>query len=469
MSMSTRLATLARAMRGSVIRPTDERYEGARRVWNGDIDRRPVAIACCEGTDDVRAAVRWAQDAGVEIAVRAGGHSFPGLSVADDALVIDLRLLNKVRQAGRKGIAVQGGAVLGELDRAAAAVGRAVPAGVVSHTGVSGLTLGGGYGYLSRRWGLTCDNLRTAELVTASGELITVSEHSDPELMWGLRGGGGNWGVVTEFEFDTYPLDSVLAGWILHPFERAAEFTAFFADFTAAMPRELCTLLRTKMQGNTPFLPAHLKGDDKTYIGVLVVWNGTAEAGAEALRPLREWATPVHDDVRVQPYPQVQSSLDGGARHGVGRYERAGYLSGIPAQGVQSALTALSDPPSVECEVSIFALGGAIGDVPDADTAYSSRSADHAFEVRTAWTDPVERAALVEWTKQTWAAIDAHAMPGVYVNLVMDEGRDRVRRLYGDEKYDRLRRLKARVDPDNVFHLNQNIEPAAAVGHPASK
>ena len=468
MALNSRFTALASTMRGPVIDPGDERYDASRRVWNGDVDRRPAAIAVCDTVEDVSTAVRFARDAGIEVAVRSGGHSFPGLSVADDALVIDLRRLRGARRTTGDRMAVQGGALLGEFDRAAAAEGRAVPAGVVSHTGVAGLTLGGGYGYLSRRWGLTCDSLRSAQLVTAGGDVVTVSDDSDPELMWGLRGGGGNWGIVTEFEFDTYPLESVLAGWILHPFDRAEEFAAFYADFAKTMPRELCTLLRTKMQGNTPFLPPHLKGADKTYVGLLVVWNGTPEAGEQALRPLRNWAPPIHDDVRIQPYVQVQAGLDGGARHGVGRYERAGYLSGIPEQAVRGALEALSGPPSAECEVSVFALGGAIGDVLDADTAYSSRSADHAFEVRTAWTDPAERAALVEWTKQTWAVIDAHAMEGVYVNLVMDEGQDRVRRLYGNEKYDRLRRLKSRVDPDNVFHLNQNIKPAAAVRNPVS-
>ena len=285
-------------------------------------------------------------------------------------------------------MAVQGGALLGEFDRAAAAEGRAVPAGVVSHTGVAGLTLGGGYGYLSRRWGLTCDSLRSTQLVTADGSVITVSDDSDPELMWGLRGGGGNWGIVTEFEFDTYPLESVLAGWILHPFDRAEEFAAFYAEFAKTMPREMCALLRTKMHGNTPFLPPHLKGADKTYMGLLVVWNGTPEAGEQALRPLREWAPPVHDDVRIQPYVQVQAGLDGGARHGVGRYERAGYLSGIPEQAVRGALDAFPARRRRNARSASSLSAARSGTSPDADTAYSSRSADHAFEVRTAWTDP---------------------------------------------------------------------------------
>jgi FAD/FMN-containing dehydrogenase len=456
------LDTIRRAVRGPVIAPGDADYDRARRVWNGDIDRRPALVAACLDEDDVAAAIRFGVAEGLEIAVRGGGHSFPGLSVVDDGLVIDLSQMRAVRATAGDGYAVQGGCLLGDLDRKAAADGRAIPAGVVSHTGVAGLTLGGGYGYLSRRWGLTCDHLRSVRLVDATGAARTVTDGTDPELMWGLRGGGGNWGVVTEFAFDSHPMGDILAGWVLHPFDRAHEFVAFYREFATTMPRELCVLLRLKVQGLTPFLAPELRGADKTYIGVLVVWSGDHEAGIRALQPLRAWGRPVHDDVRPQRYADLQASLDGGARHGIGRYERAGYLSDIPAPMLDAVLPRLADPPSVECEVSIFSLGGATADVPDDATAYSSRQAAHAFEVRSAWTDPAERHALVDWTRETWTAIHRFAMEGVYVNLVMDEGGDRVRRLYGPAKYDRLARLKARIDPDNVFHLNQNIVPASA-------
>jgi FAD/FMN-containing dehydrogenase len=454
------LDTLRRSVHGPVIVPGDADYERARRVWNGDIDRRPAVVVCCLDEGDVSAAVRFAVAEGLEVAVRGGGHSFPGLSVVDDGLVVDLSQMRAVRSTAANGYVAQGGCLLGDLDRAAAVDGRAIPAGVVSHTGVAGLTLGGGYGYLSRRWGLTCDNLRSVRLVDAAGEARVVTDEQDPELMWGLRGGGGNWGVVTELEFDSQPLGGVLAGWILHPFERAHEFVAHYQAFAASMPRELCVLLRLKVQGQTPFLAPGLRGADKTYIGVLVVWSGSHEEGIEALRPLREWGMPVHDDVRPQRYADLQASLDGGARHGVGRYERAGYLSAIAPPMLDAVLPRLADPPSVECEVSVFSLGGAIADVADDATAYSSRRAAHAFEVRSGWTDPAERETLVDWTRDTWLAIRPHAMDGVYVNLVMDEGGDRVRALYGPETYERLARLKARIDPDNVFHLNQNVVPA---------
>ena len=461
-STSSRFARLADVLSGTVITPADDAYDSARRIWNGDIDRRPAALAQCLTADDVAAAVRFGVDEGLEIAVRSGGHSFPGLSVADDALVIDLRHMREVHELPGHKFAAQGGCLLGDLDRPAAAAGRAIPAGVVSHTGIAGLTLGGGYGYLSRQWGLTCDHLTEVELVQADGSIVTVTDESDPELMWGLRGGGGNWGVATKFTYSTRPLKQVLAGWILHPFERAQEFSEFYREFVRTMPREMCILLRLKMDGNTAFLAPELQGADKKYIGMLIVWSGDLAAGEEALRPLRGWGKAMHDDVRPQPYPDVQSGIDAGARHGVGRYERAGYLSELSEPAIAAGLAALTDPPTRECEVSMFSLGGAIGDLDDNATAYSSRKAEFAFEVRTAWTDPAQRSALVDWNRATWAAIDTHAMAGVYVNLVMDEGGDRIRKLYGDEKYDRLARLKARVDPDNVFHLNQNIIPALA-------
>jgi FAD/FMN-containing dehydrogenase len=462
------LSDLDSGFSGRVIRPGDAEYDAARRIWNGDIDRHPAVIAQCLDATDVSKAVRAVVKSGLPLAVRSGGHSFPGLSVADGAAVIDLRNLREVRPSADDGFRAQGGCLLGDLDRAAAALGRAIPAGVVSHTGIAGLTLGGGYGYLSRRWGLTCDNLRSVELVTAEGEIRRVTRESDPELMWGLSGGGGNFGIVTEFEYESHPLPGVFAGWVLHPFDRATDFVDFFRDFAATMPRELATLLRLKVQGNTPFLAPELQGDDKTYIGVLAVWNGDQASGEEALRPLRTWGNPVHDDIRMQPYPDVQSGLDGGAKHGVGRYERAGYLRGIPAAAIEATLPRVADCPSAECEVSIFSLGGAIGDVSDEDSAYSNRTADHAFEVRSSWHDPAERSGLVDWTRATWTGIDEHALTGVYVNLVMDEGGDRVRRLYGEAKYGRLQRLKARMDPQNVFRLNQNITPAEPVGSGAA-
>jgi hypothetical protein len=456
--------TLSRRLRGlvgcPVEGPGDPGYDRARQIWNGDIDRRPAAVAHPRNEREIAAALRAAAAEGLEVAVRGGGHSFPGLSLCDDGLVISLDLMRAVSFDGRV-FNAQGGALLRDLDTAAQARGRVVPSGVVSHTGIAGLTLGGGYGYLARHWGLSCDNLRSVRLVRADGEIVEADDSSEPELMFGLRGGGGNFGIVSEFRYDSHPLGAVVSGWILHPFDRALEFVRFWREFAASMPRELFGLLRLRASGETPFLPAGLRGADRAYIGLLLVWCGDAETGLRVLAPLRAWGKPACDTIAVGDFCALQCSIDSGARHGVGRYERSGYLTSLTDSMLGDILPLLERVPSNECETSIITLGGRISAVGEQDTAYSSRGAPFQFEVRTAWADPAEREGLVGWTRSVWSALDRHAAGGVYVNLVFDEGGDRVRTLYGAQKYERLARLKGVWDPGNVLHLNQNIVPLA--------
>jgi FAD/FMN-containing dehydrogenase len=442
--------------------PGDPGYDRARRVWNGDIDRQPAAVVHPRDEQEVAATLRLATAEGLEIAVRGGGHSFPGLSVCDGGLVVSLDAMRSVWTGDDGLFRAQGGALLGDLDTAAQARGRVVPSGVVSHTGIAGLTLGGGYGYLARHWGLTCDNLRSVRMVRSDGQIVEADDNSDPELMFGLRGGGGNFGVVTEFRYHSYPLGPVVYGWLLHPFDRALEFAQFWRDFAATMPEELFGLLRLRASGQTPFLPPELQGADKAYIGLEVVWCGDPEEGLRVLAPLRAWGQAAADTIAVGDFCTLQRSIDSGAKHGVGRYERSGYLLGLTDDLLGEVLGQLAQVPSNECETSIITLGGQISAVPDQATAYSSRHAPFQFEVRTAWTDPADRAGLVAWTRDTWSILNRHGTGGVYVNLVFDEGGDRVRTLYGAEKYERLARLKAEWDPDNLLHLNQNIVPAPA-------
>jgi FAD/FMN-containing dehydrogenase len=457
---ATDFAALRQAVTGTVVEPGDPRYDAARRVWNGDIDRRPAAVLRCRTEADVSAAVRFAAGNDVVVSVRGGGHSFPGLSTCDGGLVIDLGALDTVTvDPDRRRARAGGGTLLGGLDAAAQAHGQATPAGVVSHTGIAGLTLGGGYGYLSRRWGLTCDNLRSVDIVGADGELRTVDDRTEPDLMWALRGGGGNFGIVTAFEYDTYPLGPVLTGWLLHPWERAGEFMRFFRDWSADMPDELCALLRVRVPGDTALFPAVDRDPAKAYLGVSVTWSGDHTDGLAHLATLRSWGRPAVDTVSARPYCDLQRSIDGGAVPGVRRYELAGYVEGVSDAMIDTLVARLDDAPA-SAEVSLFSLGGATARVGEDDTAYSCRTAPFQFEARVAWTDPAERADLVAWTRATRTALDPHAVAGrVYVNLVMDEGADRIRTLYGATKFARLQAVKTRWDPTNLFRLNQNIPP----------
>jgi FAD/FMN-containing dehydrogenase len=441
--------------------PGDPGYDRARRVWNGDIDRRPAAVAHPRDEGEVGVALRLATEAGLEVAVRGGGHSFPGLSVCDDGLVISLDLMRAVCTDDGRRFRAQGGALLRDLDTAAQEFGRVVPSGVVSHTGIAGLTLGGGYGYLARNWGLSCDMLRSVRLVRADGQMVDADDDSEPELMFGLRGGGGNFGIVTEFRYDSHPLRGVVSGWLLHPFEDALDFAKFWREFASDIPDQLFGLLRLRASGQTPFLPEELKGADRAYIGLEVVWCGDPDVGLRALEPLRAWRKPACDTIAPSDFCDLQRSIDSGALHGVGRYERSGYLNDLSDEMLGEVLTELEQVPSNECETSIITLGGEISAVGEQDTAYSSRATPFQFEVRTAWTDPADREHLVAWTRRVWSALNRHATGGVYVNLVFDEGGDRIRTLYGAPKYERLTRLKAAWDPENIFHFNQNILPAS--------
>jgi hypothetical protein len=441
--------------------PGDPGYDRSRRVWNGDIDRHPAAVVHPRDEREIAAALRLAAAEGLEVAVRGGGHSFPGLSVCDNGLVISLDLMRTVTTGDGRVFRAQGGGLLRDLDVAAQSCGRVVPSGVVSHTGIAGLTLGGGYGYLSRNWGLSCDNLRSVRMVSVDGRVIEADDTSEPELMFGLRGGGGNFGVVSEFSYDSHPLGEVIWGWLLHPFDQALDFVRFYRDFAATMPDQLFGLLRLRASGETPFLPAQLRGADRAYIGLSVVWCGDTATGLRLLEPLRAWGKPACDTIRPGIYCTLQSSIDSGAKHGVGRYERSGYLTALTDDLIEDVLPRLAHVPSNDCEVSVITLGGRIGEIADQDTAYSSRSVPFQYEVRTAWTDPADRTALVDWTRELWSVFNGYATGGVYVNLVFDEGGDRVRTLYGAQKYERLARLKATWDPGNILHLNQNIVPVA--------
>jgi UDP-N-acetylenolpyruvoylglucosamine reductase len=449
---------LGATLRGELLAPGDGGYETHRRVWNGSIDRHPALIARCAGVADVIDALRFARRAGLTVAVRGGGHSFPGLSVCDDGLVIDLSLMKGVRvDLANRTVRAQAGVRLGELDRETQAFGLAVPAGIVTHTGLAGLTLGGGIGWLMRKYGLTIDQLLSVDLISADGELIKASATENSDLFWGLRGAGGNFGVVTEFEFRLNPVGpEVLAGPIIWPMERSADVLRFYRDWITDVPDELTTIVVHRKAPPLPVLPPELHG--RPIVTVICCYAGPVEDGERVVQPLKAFGSPLLDLCTRTPFVQHQAMFDASFPEGWWYYFRSCDVATLTdeviditadhAQRIRSPLTAFP----------IFHLGGAVGRVSDHETAFHGRTAGHTFNINatTATRDGFEEER--DWSRSFWSALQPHHT-GVYVNFLMDEGQQRVHDAYGSVKYDRLRALKRKYDPDNVFRLNQNIPP----------
>jgi FAD/FMN-containing dehydrogenase len=441
---------LAAAIGGDLLLPDNARYEEARQVWNGMIDRRPAAIARARTTEDVVAAVRFAREHELEVAVRGGGHSAAGLAVVDDGLVIDLTEMNQVqvdpeRSAARAG----GGATWRDFDATTQAHGLATTGGVISTTGVGGLTLGGGLGVLMRSRGLACDNLIGAEVVLADGSVVRTSETEWPELLWGLRGGGGNFGVVTELEFRLYPQGDMYAGLIIYPRDSAVEALRTYREHTAVAPDELNTFIALL---NTP--------DGVPVVAFIPAFAGDVAAGEAAVAGYRSMGEPIADLVGPMPYVALQQMLDDGFQAGPHVYWRSHFLTGIPDEAIDILVAGANAAPSPMSSVLIEHLGGAVARVGKEETAFDHRDAEYNFAVIAVWTDPAEADANIAWARELWNAIQPFAR-GVYVNyLGVGDDTDRVRAAYGPEKYARLAALKREVDPENLFRRNQNIPPA---------
>jgi hypothetical protein len=446
-------------LRGPLVLPGDPSYDTERRVWNGSIDRRPALIARCAGVSDVIAAVRFARMTGVRVAVRSGGHSFPGLSVADGALVIDLGQMKGIRvDPVRRQARVQAGVLLGELDRETQTFGLAAPLGAVTHTGVAGLTLGGGIGWLMRRLGLAVDQLCSADLVTADGQFVTASREENTELFWGIRGGGGNFGIVTEFEFDLNPVGPVvLAGPLFWPLAMGSEVTHFYRDWATSAPDELTTVLAARRAPALPFVPADLQG--QLVISVICCYAGPIDKGQEVIRPMRQLGPPVLDLCEPKPYLAHQALFDPSYPHGVWAYVRAHDVTRLTDEIIDLALGHAERIRSDRSSVVIWQLGGAIARVGDDETAFPGRQSGHTFNISgvTGSADGFDEERA--WARSLSDALVPH-QSSVYVNFLMDEGTDRVRETYGAARFDRLQALKRTYDPDNVFRLNQNIPPA---------
>jgi FAD/FMN-containing dehydrogenase len=452
------LRDLEQPFRGQLVSRDGSTYDEQRKVWNGSIDRFPSLIARCAGVADVIAAVRFAKRVGSPVAVRSGGHSFPGLSVCDGGIVIDLGPMKGIAVDPETRTArVQAGVLWGELDRATQAFGLATTGGIVTHTGVAGLTLGGGIGWLQRKHGLTIDQLRSVDLVTADGELVKASGTENPDLFWGLRGGGGNFGIVTEFEFRLHPVGpTVFAGPIYWPMERSPDLLRFYREWSAEAPDELMTIVVHRKAPPVSFVPPEVQG--KPVVSVACCYAGAVEDGEAAVRPLKAFEPPVLDLCEPKPYVEHQAMFDRSFPHDWWYYMRACDVAALTDEVIDISVEHSLRIRSPLTAFPIWQLGGAVARVADEEAAFNGRGAGHTFNITgmTATSDgfDVER----EWVRRFWSALAPHHT-SVYVNFLMDEGQERIREAYGPGKYGRLQALKRKYDPDNFFRLNQNIPP----------
>ncbi|MDP3795708.1 MAG: FAD-binding oxidoreductase [Polaromonas sp.] len=456
---ATRIAALKGNFRGQVILPDDDLYESARKVWNATIDKHPALIARCATTSDVVGAVNFAKDNGLVLAVRGGGHNIAGSALCDDGIVIDLSQMKAAQvDAGSLRGTIEGGATLADFDAATQAHGLAVPLGINSTTGVAGLTLGGGFGWLSRKYGMTIDNLESAEVVTAAGEVVRASATEHPDLFWALRGGSGNFGVVTRFEFRLHPVGpNVLSGLIVYPLSEAKAVLQQYREFMAKAPDELSVWTVLRQAPPLPFLSETVHG--KEIIALALLYTGDPKQGEPLIEPLRKFGTPLGEHVGVQPYTAWQQAFNPLLTPGARNYWKSHNFSVLDDGLFEAVIEYIKKLPSPQCEIFFGAIGGAtMRPAPDS-AAYAHRDARFVMNVHGRWTDPADDERCIGWARDYFKASAPFASGGVYVNfLTADEG-DRVKAAYG-QNYDRLAQIKRKYDPTNLFSTNQNIQPA---------
>jgi FAD/FMN-containing dehydrogenase len=454
------LGELAQALRGDLIRPGDPAYDEARSIWNGAHDRNPALIVRCRGVADVLKAVEFARSEGLPIAVRGGGHSVAGFSTVDDGLVLDLSAMNAVHvDPDRRTVTAQAGCLWSDVDAEAQAFGLAVTGGLVSTTGIAGFTLGGGIGWLVRRCGLTCDNLVGADIVTADGQFLHVSEDEHPDLLWALRGGGGNFGVVTSFELRMHEVGpTVFAGLVFYPGEEAERVLRGFRTAAAGAPDELSLAVNLTTAPPAPFLPEAVHG--KPIIAVLGVWSGHPEDGDAATRPFRELAPVVVDLFAPMPYVAMQTLLDPLYPRGMWNYFRSAFFTDLDDATTAALVSSYAQAPNALSELHIHHLGGAMARVPAGATAFGTRDREFILNAVARTPDADGHDDVVAWARSATAALGPDA--AAYVNFTGEPGEDRVRASYPAATYQRLVTVKDRYDPANMFRLNQNIRPSAA-------
>lgn len=445
------------SLRGELLLAGDSGYDEARALWNAMIDRRPALIARCAGVADVIRSVNLARDHGLLVSVRGGGHNIAGKAASDGGLMIDLSPMNEVRvDPAARTARVGPGATLGDVDHETQAFGLATPLGINSTTGIAGLTLGGGFGWLSRKYGFTVDNLLAADVVTANGELVTASETDNSDLFWGIRGGGGNFGIVTSFQFQLHPVGpEVLSGLIVYRFEDAGNVLRHYRSFVAQAPDDLSCWAVLRKAPPLPFLPEEVHGTEVLIIAVLHA--GDMKEGERLLRSLREYGDPIADVVMPHPYAGFQQAFDPLLTPGARNYWKSHNFSELSDGAIETILEYVGRLPTPHCEIFVAQLGGAASRIAADATAYPHRDAAFVLNVHTRWEDAAQDEECIAWAREFADATTPLATGGVYVNFI-SEGEERVRAAYG-ANYDRLVELKNRYDPTNLFSLNQNIKP----------
>lgn len=454
--LSTRAGEHLRGeFKGRLVGPGDDAYDQARRVWNGTIDRSPAVIASCTSVDDVRAAVEFARSAGLPVAVRGGGHSFAGFSTCDGGIVIDLSPMQEVQVDPQARLArCQAGATWGVFDAATHSHGLATTGGLVSTTGVAGLTLGGGIGWLTRRYGLACDNLLSVEMVTAGGDLVRASASENPELFWAVRGGGGNFGIATQFEFRLHPVSRVVGGLMLFHEDRSADVLRFYRDYVQDLPDEFTSMLSAITAPSADFVPAEMQG--RPSIAFAACHCGDEGEAERLLKPVRELG-PAVDLFEPMAYPDLQRMFDEDLPHGIRCYLKAGYIPDLTDAAIEVIAERTRNMSSPNSTFDFHHMGGAVSRVPDDGTAFGDRRSTFCYNIVGLWNDPAQDDLHKASVRDFSRALEPFGSGGVYVNFTADPGA--VGAAYDAAKYERLRAVKREYDPDNLFRLNQNIQP----------
>jgi FAD/FMN-containing dehydrogenase len=447
----THIEQFRTAFCGAVVRLGDDDYESARKIWNASITARPGIIARCTGLADVIAAVKFARQHSLLVAVRGGGHNVGGRALCEGGIVIDLSRMKGIHvDAAARRVRVQPGVTLGELDRETHVHGLAVPVGVISKTGVAGLTLGGGVGWLVRKYGMTVDNVISFELVTAEGDVLNVSADEHPDLFWALRGGGGNFGVVTSFEFRAHPVKTVLGGLILFPRERAADLLKFYRSFTTNSPDELAAYA---ILLHTP--------DGMPACAIATCYSGDLAEGERLMKPLRAFDTPLLDAIQPMPFPMMQQLLDGAAPEGLQNYWKSAFLRELSDTAIDEIVKYGNQATSPMSAVIVEQYGGAMSRVADDATAFAHRKAGYDLAMLSVWTNPDESDRHIGWARSFADAMTPHRSGAYLLNFLGEEGDDTIRAAFGGN-YDRLVEIKTKYDPTNFFRRNQNVKPAKA-------
>jgi FAD/FMN-containing dehydrogenase len=457
-----RIIDLGRQLHGTVLTAADADYDSARAVWNAMVDHRPAVIVRCQDVDDIRRAVDFAHENRMLVAIRGGGHNIAGKASCDSGLVIDLSGMKTVQvEPEQRTARVAPGATLADFDREAQAHGLATPLGINSTTGVAGLTLGGGFGWLSRRYGLTVDNLISAEVVTADGNLRVASDTENPDLFWALQGGGGNFGVVSSFEFRLHPVGpDVYSGLVVYSLDDAPEVLRQWRDFAATAPDDLTVWAILRKAPPLPFLPEAVHGTN--VVAFPVLYSGSPEEGERLADPVRHFGKPLGEHLGAQPYAAFQSAFDPLLTPGARNYWKSHDLEALPDEAIDKAVALARELPSDSCEVFMAQLGGAVSRVPETATAYAGRGAAFIVNVHGRWDTPEEDNACVAWSRHVFAELAPFATGNAYVNFLTEDESARVPAAYGPN-YARLLEVKRRYDPENLFRVNQNIDPAQTI------